>query len=345
MRYEYFAASNSADGFVNYFPKIFSCENCSSLYVIKGGPGTGKSRFMREVANEAESRGLCVKYYYCSSDAASLDGIIIDEMKVGLLDGTSPHVYEPKLVGVVEQIINLGEFWNEKQLAAKADEIKRLVNQKSEAYIRAYMLLAAYGKLLSAEESLVSSCINRTKMAGAIKRWLHKLPTGNKGEEQTGLCRAIGMSGYTKFDTYENNAKMLFTVNDCFRSAHYFLNELKNEALRRNMSVIASVDPIMPGWTDAVCLCDAGITFAVGADGEHKINVKRFINENELKPYKEQIKKLENQAKNLETLIFESFAEIKEYHFALEKIYIDAMDFDKKEEYTEKFIKKLFKKG
>lgn len=344
MRYEYFAASNSAEGFVNYFPEIFNRQSCSKIYVIKGGPGTGKSRFMRDVASEAEARGLTVRYYYCSSDAQSLDGIIIDEMKVGLLDGTAPHVFEPSLAGVREQIINLGEFWDEKKLCENAGEIERLSAEKSAAYKRAYMLLGAYGKLLEAENSLLSPCVNQKKLSGAVNRWLHKLPESNVPAKEAALCRAVGMSGKSKLDTYENNAHILFTVSDCYRAAHYFLNKMAETAKARNMSLRISYDPIMSCRVDALCLPDAGITFVVGNVGERKINIKRFIDEDKLKFVKDRLKKLEKEEKSIEAMVLETFNEVREYHFALEKIYMSAMDFETKEKYTENFVKKLFKK-
>ena len=74
----YFAASNSCRGFVSYYPACFGTDSgVEKLYIMKGGPGTGKSRFMRDVATYAVDRGADVTYYYCSSDAASLDGVII----------------------------------------------------------------------------------------------------------------------------------------------------------------------------------------------------------------------------------------------------------------------------
>lgn len=340
---KYFAASNSAEGFVNYFPQIFSRQCCSRVYVIKGGPGTGKSRFMREVANEAEGRGLTVKYYYCSSDAESLDGVIIEELRLGILDGTAPHVYEPSLVGVREQIINFGDFWDERKLAEHLSEIEELSAKKSASYQKAYNLLAAYGKILLAEESLVYPCVNKKKLSGAVSRLLHKMPERNSPTEEIALCRAVGMNGKSKLDTYENNANMLFTVSDSYRASHFFINEIAKAARERKMSFAISYDPVMPTRADAICLCDAGVTFVTGDFGERKINIKRFIDESALKSDKEQIKRLESAAKNLESLIIESFETVKEYHFKLEKIYMSAMDFEKKERYTENFIKKIFK--
>jgi hypothetical protein len=46
----YFASANAARGFVSYFKRCFADARISRLYMIKGGPGTGKSRFIGDVA-------------------------------------------------------------------------------------------------------------------------------------------------------------------------------------------------------------------------------------------------------------------------------------------------------
>ena len=40
---EYFAAANSYEGFISFFDNIFNSEKFDRIYVIKGGPGTGKT--------------------------------------------------------------------------------------------------------------------------------------------------------------------------------------------------------------------------------------------------------------------------------------------------------------
>lgn len=339
---KYFGASNSAEGFVNYFPRIFNKDTCSRLYVVKGGPGTGKSRFMRDVASAAESRGMNVEYYYCSSDANSLDGIIIENMRVGFVDGTAPHVYEPTCVGAFEQMLNLGDFWNEKMLAANRERIEALGKNKASAYDRAYMLLSACGKLMSAAESLTAPCINHKKLAAAVKRWLHKLPISEKRAVGVALCRAVGMNGKTRFDTYEREAEMIFTVSDYYGSAHFVMDAIFKQATDIGMSVKVSYDPVMKDRVDALLLPDCGILFVCGADGEHRINAKRFVDEECFKPVKERVKRLDNEAKNIEALALSEFESIRAYHFALEEVFISTMDFERKERFTEDFIKKLF---
>ena len=87
MKDQFFAAANTGRGFESDFPEIFSPEKFKRIYIIKGGPGTGKSTFMKKLGVEAERRGLSPEYYFCSSDVASLDGVVIPEKRAAVLDG------------------------------------------------------------------------------------------------------------------------------------------------------------------------------------------------------------------------------------------------------------------
>ena len=79
----YFAASNSAQGFISYYEEVFRASRIGHIWAIKGGPGTGKSRFLQDVANYASVRGWSTEYIYCSSDPNSLDAIILTQKDAG----------------------------------------------------------------------------------------------------------------------------------------------------------------------------------------------------------------------------------------------------------------------
>ena len=117
-----FLGANTPQGFISFFDELYNpYENCRA-YIIKGGPGTGKSTLMKKVCAEAESRGYAVEKVYCSSDPDSLDGLIVPEVGVSIADGTSPHTLEPRFPGACENIINLGECWDKDSLRCKADK-------------------------------------------------------------------------------------------------------------------------------------------------------------------------------------------------------------------------------
>ncbi len=132
----YFVCANSAKGFQNYFAS--NLKKLDKVYILKGGPGTGKSSLMKKVGHHMEKAGLQVEYIHCSSDPVSLDGLVIREINTAIVDGTAPHIVEPTAPGAIEEYINLGEAWDVKKLAEHKKEILYLQEEISSCYPKAY---------------------------------------------------------------------------------------------------------------------------------------------------------------------------------------------------------------
>ena len=86
----FFLGANSAEGFYSLYDQLLDAE-LYDLLILKGGPGCGKSTFMRRAAAAMEARGQQAVYIHCSGDPDSLDGVIFPELGTALVDGTSPH--------------------------------------------------------------------------------------------------------------------------------------------------------------------------------------------------------------------------------------------------------------
>ena len=113
---KYFLAANSCEGFYSVFDKAYLPDGEWRAYIIKGGPGTGKSSFMKRFASYAEKKGCKALRCPCSSDPDSLDAVILPDKKMIILDGTAPHTVDPSYPGVCEKILNFGEFWRDGEL-------------------------------------------------------------------------------------------------------------------------------------------------------------------------------------------------------------------------------------
>ena len=120
-----FPGANTANGSFNFFDNIIQGD-INRIFCFKGGPGVGKSSLMRKIAQEFIDRGYDVELHHCPSDPSSLDALLIKKLGVVLLDGTSPHIVDPKNPGAVDEIVNLGEFWNVENLEKNKDEITGL---------------------------------------------------------------------------------------------------------------------------------------------------------------------------------------------------------------------------
>jgi hypothetical protein len=127
----FFLGANTPEGFFSLFSELYSPENGWRLYIIKGGPGTGKSTLMKKIAAAADKRGLFCERIYCSSDPGSLDGVIIPSLKISIADGTPPHTLEPKYPGVSEKFVDLGLFRDDRKLEAFRDEIIETAKENS----------------------------------------------------------------------------------------------------------------------------------------------------------------------------------------------------------------------
>ena len=140
---KYFLASNSANGFFSLYGSF--PPDGAYLHVIKGGPGTGKSSFMRSLGKRAEEMGYEAEYVLCSGDPASLDGVYIPALKTAWSDGTAPHTAEPRLFGVDADYVNLGQFCRTPLSADDAAEAARLNAVNKGEYAKAYKLLSEAG--------------------------------------------------------------------------------------------------------------------------------------------------------------------------------------------------------
>ena len=108
----YFLGANAPTGFYSLYSHLIRAEQARAVYILKGGPGCGKSTLMRQVGTAMEGAGLEVEYILCSGDPNSLDALLIPEKGVALVDGTAPHVVEPTCPGAVDRYINLGDCYD-----------------------------------------------------------------------------------------------------------------------------------------------------------------------------------------------------------------------------------------
>ena len=345
----YFCASNSAFGFYSYYPQCFDSPRIGRVFAIKGGPGTGKSRFLREVARYGEERGWKCEYIYCSSDADSLDGVILsrEEECMALLDATAPHVYEPSQPGVREELVNLGAFWDRDALRRRAEEIKRLTTEKKDAYRMAYRYLAAYGEMSANRDELVLPYLRPDAMESYAERLLWNVAQGRAFVSEPALIRSVGMGGRIGFDTYFARAKRIYLVEDCRGCAQYFMRILYHMAERKRLRIRVSYDPVLPDRIDGIFLCESGIAIVVGKAEEcaypHKpVGTRRFVNISSMKKIKAPLVHAEQMCRAMLGGAVDALERVRAAHFRAEEIYGSAMDFEKKEAFTKKFCEELF---
>ncbi len=336
----YFASANSKDGFVGFFDQVFG--PVSYRYILKGGPGTGKSSLMRQLGAAAEEAGHTTEYILCSSDPSSLDGVIINDLGIAMLDGTAPHVCDVNLPGVDSEIVNLGVYWNKKKLAAHADAIREQSAEKASLYQKAYRTLAAIGEMETLTEQSTHGAFDTEKAAAFASRFASRYTPHTIGHESVRLIDGYGMDGYTHLESFES--ELNYKIRPCLLLEYRLLGLIYQALRRRHPNMLVSYRALDGVTVNGILLPDEGISVTVGCvekPNDKQINTERFVDKRALSEHKNKLRFSKKCREELEVQCTELFAQIKDLHFSLETIYGTAMNFKKLSQESDRLITKI----
>ncbi|WP_028784405.1 PRK06851 family protein [Thalassobacillus devorans] len=81
----YFAGDHTAKGFYTLYDSCF--QDTGLVYKLNGTSPAVKSKIMKQLADTFQETGMAIELIHRSSDPEELDGVILPEMKIGLVDG------------------------------------------------------------------------------------------------------------------------------------------------------------------------------------------------------------------------------------------------------------------
>lgn len=344
----YFGACNTAEGFYSLFGEIFDPKKLDRIYILKGGPGTGKSTLMKKVALAAQQAGQYVRYYYCSSDTSSLDGIVLPDAKIAVLDGTAPHATDPCYPGAVEELINLGAYFDTAKLRRARGEIMAIVQEKQLLYRRVYDRLRCAASHMRICREICADALNKEKMLQAIQRILRG--TAQTGESISNRCyvTAIGTKGIVHFSTFEQAAqKRLWVINGHGGNALFF-QMMREEMQHTNTKHTVLCDIEHPALCEGIYLPKQKQVIRAQNNleipqSDRTINMERFYDKQVLREQRQALRAAISGAKSARMHALELLQQIGRMHEALEQIYIAQMDFSGVEQQTSELIKSIKK--
>lgn len=160
----FFLGANSAEGFYGLYDQLLDAR-LYDLIILKGTPGCGKSTFMRRAAAALEERGLETVYIHCSGDPDSLDGVIFPAIGTAIVDGTAPHVLEPRYALAHERYVDLSQCCDSAAAKEVANGLTALADAYRASYREAYHVLRALGGVDAERRALGARALRRGKAA------------------------------------------------------------------------------------------------------------------------------------------------------------------------------------
>ncbi|NLK21122.1 MAG: ATPase [Epulopiscium sp.] len=338
-----FPGGNTTRGFVSFYDNILFQEEANRIIVIKGGPGVGKSFFMKKISDSFLNLGYHLEHHHCSSDSNSLDGIVIPDIKIAFLDGTAPHMVDPLTPGAVDEILNLGDFWDEEGIRKNKDNILKANKEVSRLFKKAYSYLEAafviYESWRDTESLAFNNAKANLKVEELIKSLFENYPvTEDIGRDRHLFGTAITPNGLIEYlHTIIGGSKNVYVIKDSpGASSKNMMEKIYKEAVMRGLDVECYHSPIDVDKVEDIIIpsLDSAVT-VVNSYHRAKIiptNITDFtsyLNEEKLRYIQAEIDK---DKKLFEDLVQKSVVFIqkaKEAHDKVENYYISNMDFNK----------------
>ncbi|WP_206810335.1 PRK06851 family protein [Paradesulfitobacterium ferrireducens] len=336
-----FPGAVTYQGFFSYYNYIIE-PNAQHIYVIKGGPGVGKSTFMKKIGDAMQQFGYDLEYHCCSSDNNSIDGLVIPKLGVALLDGTAPHIVDPKNPGAVDEIINLGEYWNEDMMRKSKQEIMDSNYQISRYFKSAYFALSEAKIALVEWGFYTEACQNWSvidQMLLRVERELFKMTPVGHGEERHLFAWAHTPQGKTQFiDSLLNGISTLYTLQgDPGSGKSTFLSQIAARAHAYGLFVEIyhnTLDPtqidlvIIPEIETALVITSEPYSYSPAFKGKiTELDFNQSLNQTLLGRYEEDIDDCRRRVNQHIQRALKNSKQAKQVHDLMETYYIPAMDF------------------
>lgn len=336
-----FPGGNTSQGFFSYYDNILAQEEATRIMVIKGGPGVGKSTFMKKIAAEMLGSGYDVEFMHCSSDNNSLDGIVIPAIKVALLDGTAPHVVDPKNPGAVDEIIHLGDFWNEAGIRDSKEDILKDNREVGRTFARAYKYIKAASYIYQDTEVINSWAVDRAQINTVTSKVIEELFRGKDVAAREGKQRHLFASAITP-DGLKNYLTSVLTTEKVYvikgeqgTGTERLLEKVRASAVEKGYDVESYYCALFPCKLEHLVIPGLSVSFTTSNDYHQaevkafkEIDLNQYLNLSVIEAYADVISYNKTEFDALLGRAIGTIAKAKEIHDRMETYYIPNMDFE-----------------
>ncbi len=336
MTLHYFLGANGGAGFQSLYEPFVDPAESRDILVLKGGPGVGKSTFMKYIGRQAEEAGEDVEYIWCSGDPDSLDAVRLPRLGVIAVDGTAPHVVEPQYPAAVDRYVDLGRFYDVAACKAHRAEILGHTADYKAAYQRAYHALGAAAAVEEAIRDAAAPGLDRERLqrrlAGIAAREFGRRSsrTGRTALRYLGgpTCKGV----VARFDTVQAQCPKVYEIQDSYGLSAEALGTLHRAAAAAGHDTVACPDPDRPNALLHLLLPKLGVAFVTLRGRQHfpgetyrRIHLDRLVDEKRLGRGRLRFTRRVQQALLEEGIA--ALGEAKASHDLLEAVYNPTVDF------------------
>lgn len=354
---QYFLGANSPRGFFSLYDQLIDSSTANSVYILKGGPGCGKSTLMRRVAAQAEQDGLPVERIICSGDPDSLDAVILPTLGAALVDGTAPHVVEPNYPGVVESYVNLGACYDMQALRPLRQDIMACMQGYRGCYQRAYRCLEAAMRLNDDVRTILLTPALEARMskrvAGILRREIGRRKGAQSGKVVQRFLSGVTHKGeMTLFESATSQCQRVYELADSYGLTHTMLEQLMQGITVAGHDVVACLSPMAPDRLEHLIVPSLSLAFLTVRSDQtlpvrpyRRIRVEAMVDGELLRCNRPRLRFAKKVAAALVAEAVDSLALAKAMHDDLEAIYNPHVDFEQVNHIADEIATELLHSG
>ena len=333
----YYLGSNTHKGFYGLYEEAIA--PLDRVFLLKGGPGTGKSSLMKKVMKEGLNRGNNVECWHCSGDPNSLDGVLLKDLGVAVIDATAPHAVEPKIPVAKEVIINLLDCVRRDKIKDYRTHLEKFANDKKECFVRAYEHLKCGFGYFTQINRLLTDNVDMGEIDLVAREYALKIAGENGGDDKVKkksvdrrFFRAITPDGVVSFDDTMKDKKVIAVKGEDVLIDRFVTTLVDN--------VGADVIFLNPYDADFVEGCVVGDVAVVREcdSPDCTVDLTDFEKKADLYALSRARTKLDEEIEEG----VENISKARSVHMGIERFYVGAMDFDLADKLTDRVLKDIF---